>query len=473
MKNDKNPRRGPCPARTCGTPGTRWGRWHQPPRAGWLLLAVVCTCLAEAPARALTLAEAVRLGSLHNHRVQEFRNLSEASEHRVSRQKGAWMPRVDVGYGYSHVEGEIIFGTRDTSTFTAGVTYNLFSGLSDLRSLEESRSMRDASRYEQQGVEADVALEVKRAYLGYLRAKLDRDVAAEAVELLERQVRDADLFFQEGLLAKNDVLRNEVDRASAVQELYRQEWAVTIARKTLERVMGQAIEASETIASVEPLPAVDLDEGSLAREMLAGRSELRYLDALAEAKRKERDAVFGGYLPVLDLALTYNRYGDSLVPDGREGPFVTDEELRAEFLATWNLFDGFDRRFTRKATLAEWRSLRERRRDTEAELRLQLSRALEGYRVAERSVGVAKKAVEQAEENYRITQNRFRQRVATTTEQLDARFLLTRARSEHIGALYVLYESGAFLERVIERDFLLIVPPEEAGPAPGVDKGGR
>ncbi|HDY71238.1 MAG TPA: TolC family protein, partial [Nitrospirae bacterium] len=75
----------------------------------------------------------------------------------------------------------------------------------------------------------------------------------------------------------------------------------------------------------------------------------------------------------------------------------------------------------------------------------------ENYRVAGERLGVSKKAVEQADENYRITENRFRQRMATTTDLLDARFLLTRARIEHNNARYDIYLSMAEIDRVVER----------------------
>ena len=74
--------------------------------------------------------------------------------------------------------------------------------------------------------------------------------------------------------------------------------------------------------------------------------------------------------------------------------------------------------------------------DLEEEMKLQLRTALENYQVAVSKLEVSKKAVEHSEENYRITENRFRQRMATTTDLLDARFLLTRAQTEHSNALY-------------------------------------
>ena len=48
---------------------------------------------------------------------------------------------------------------------------------------------------------------------------------------------------------------------------------------------------------------------------------------------------------------------------------------------------------------------------------------------------VAEKAVGQAEENYRINQERYKEQVATSTEVLDALTLLDRAQVNYYTAL--------------------------------------
>ena len=45
------------------------------------------------------------------------------------------------------------------------------------------------------------------------------------------------------------------------------------------------------------------------------------------------------------------------------------------------------------------------------------------------------KVIEQAEENFRIAEERFKERVSTSTEVLDAQTLLTKAKSDYTNAL--------------------------------------
>ena len=44
-------------------------------------------------------------------------------------------------------------------------------------------------------------------------------------------------------------------------------------------------------------------------------------------------------------------------------------------------------------------------------------------------------AIEQAEENFRINEERFREQVATSTDVIDAQTLLTKTKSDYYNAL--------------------------------------
>ncbi|MGA6993910.1 MAG: TolC family protein, partial [Candidatus Deferrimicrobiaceae bacterium] len=84
------------------------------------------------------------------------------------------------------------------------------------------------------------------------------------------------------------------------------------------------------------------------------------------------------------------------------------------------------------------------------------------YGVSAGRITLSRKSVEQAEENYRITESQFRERVATAADLLDARVFLTRARTEYNAASYDLGLSLAALERVVEGP----VSPGSAGGEP-------
>lgn len=418
-------------------------------RLGVAVLALMVFLVPRAGG-ALTMEEAVALALANNPRVQEFGERTEAQRRRVASGKAPFWPELEATYVYERVENAFFFQTRDASTFTAEVSYNLFRGFSDLDTLDAARSTLDAARYEQKAAEADVVLEVRRAYIELLRAKKALDVARESVTLLERQRRDAELFYTSGLTAKNEFLRVEVELASARQELLRAEGAVRVAGRTLDRAVGADASGRGEIEEIGVAALLALDEEELSQRMLAGRSELRFLEARRASREFSRRAIRGGYAPSVDLSLAHSRFGETFAFEGRPDPlFDSDTSARVE--AKWNLFDGFRKRSDILAEEAEIRALAARIRDTKEDLSLQLRAAVEDYRVSAGKIDLARAAIAQAEENYRITENQFRERVATTTDLLDARVFLTRARNDHNNALYDLARSTAVIERVVEQ----------------------
>jgi outer membrane protein TolC len=64
---------------------------------------------------------------------------------------------------------------------------------------------------------------------------------------------------------------------------------------------------------------------------------------------------------------------------------------------------------------------------------------------AEKNILVVKTAIQQAEENYRITTERYKEQVATSTDVLDAQFLLSRTTANYYNALYDFQISKATL----------------------------
>jgi outer membrane protein TolC len=418
-----------------------------------LLLAIAVVTFAGEVA-ALTMEEAVTFALANNHRIKQFENLEYSAMEDVGVKRSSFWPSADLSYSYSDLEtsgGTAIGSTfnRNVAVGTAEISYNLFNGLSDLNSLKESRARAEASMHEKDAVAGDVVLETKTAYIGVLRARRTEKTAREGVELLERQARDAKRFYEVGLFAKNDLLKVEVELASARQDLISAEGNLVVAKKRLVRVMGTGILEGEVISDLEDMPSMgELSYETLSAEALERRSELKQLGALDEAYDYNVGAIKAGYLPRIDIAFSHSRYGDNADLDGRE--FLHDEDNKVVLSATWNVFSGFSTKHSIEKARFQQMATYQQLKDTEEEVLLQLREALEGYDVSLGRLEAAETAVLQAEENYRVTENQFRERVATTTDLLDARFFLTRARNQVNNALYDVHLWAARLERVIE-----------------------
>jgi len=416
----------------------------------FLTICVVIQLALPGGSRALTLDEAVSEAMQNNNLLKKNRYLSLSQRETMKAKKSEFYPKGDLTYSLTREERDVFFSGRTTSVFAGAVTFNLFRGFIDWNNLKKERNLYKAQIFQEKAVKEDILLEVKKAYISILKSEKNLEVAKEAVDLLTSQRRDVSLRYKEGLIAKNDLLKVELDLASAKQDLLARKSDLVIARNSLERVMGRRLGAEENL-EVPPLGrVVTLDEAQLRNMMHKERSEIKYLRSLRESKKSALSSIKGEYYPSVDLSVTYAHLGDNLLPTGRSGLFQIDESLQGEVTISWNIFDGFRKRHEKASKKMDMLSVEEDIRDTGKELDLQLDRALEEYRINSSNLTVSEKAVAQAEENYRITNQQFKQNVSTNTDLLDARVFLSRARTQHNNALYDLFVSKATIERVVE-----------------------
>lgn len=417
-----------------------------------LSLLLLSLFIASTPAVALTLEEAVTAALQNHQKIELFRANTDRSLAEVESARAAFMPSVDLGYDYLKQEQESFLLGKEASTLALRGSFNLFNGLADYHSYQAAKHRSAAAEYQLQGVLADTILAAKRAYIEELRSERTINTANEGVELLQRQQRDAALRYEHGVIARNDLLRVEVELSNARQDLLRAEGDYQVARRRLERVMGIALSDAEKLQenSDPRLFALDLEQADAYRhELLEKRSELNYLREFVAAAKQEKSASKGSYLPDLNLIVAHEEYGDSLSPTGRDNSYDNDNRLLLN--ANWNLFDGFASRGSVASADARVRAIAAELRDTEATLLLQLEIAMNEARVATGQLEESQTGVSQAEENYRVTENRYKQQQATTVDLLDAQFLLTNSRNQQVNARYDLYLTSAALERILER----------------------
>ena len=414
-----------------------------------LIIGLALLSLSPNSAPALTIEEAVNDALKFNPQIQQFFELENAAVSRSDQAEAPFWPQIDANYSYWKGDRDPSLESQELSLAETSASYNLFNGGSDWFSLQEAKHLASAANYKYQSIVADVILEVKEAYIGVLRTERTVETERKSVELLEEQRNETQLRLDQGLLARNDLLRVDVEMATAQQILEVAKGRFEIARKRLARALGRPLDEKESFSDLKLEPVEPESEEVLSHEMFTRRSELKFLYSLLDAQNAGKKAVRGDFLPEVDLVLSYNRFGNHGLPQTSDTDY--DSESKAILQASWTLFSGFDTRHELVGREHEIRARQKEVKATEDQLTLQLQTALEGFRVSERNLATAETAELQAEENYRVNDNRYRANIATTVDLLDAQEFLTRARNERVKALYDLHLSAVVIERVLER----------------------
>jgi outer membrane protein TolC len=337
------------------------------------------------------------------------------------------------------------FVTREQTT--TGLTVSVVQPLGSLWGIFEGYRLRDlgvdAARLRGLATRRDTAYQVTEAFYRLLQATRLAEVAGASVEQVETQVKRAGSFEQQGLVGSNDRLRAELGLAAARQRLIQARGNVTLAGGHLAVLLGlppdTVIEPAE--APTEPPPVEPITSEEAQRRGLASRVELREVDAqIAQAQAGVR-AAMSRFLPQVNAVAGYQRNTGS--------PFLPGSDYYVGVFLTWDVWEGgatYYGTVEAKARLGQALAARSKVRDG---LRLEVSAAHIAERMATEAIEVARRAMAQAEENFRIESRRYEARANTSFDVLDAETLLTQARGSYQTALYDCYIARAALRRAI------------------------
>lgn len=322
---------------------------------------------------------------------------------------------------------------RDAFTWTAGATIaQPLTGLAGGIEKHEANGLAiDAAKIQRDATRRDVSFEVAEQYLRTLEAKRLVDVAAASVVSLEAQRKQAASLVENGVMGKNDLLRAELALSNARQREIRARASVVMAQGRLQMLLGlpagAAIDVAPITIEVPPRDAPPRTVTS-AEGQSSQRLELRLLDTRIEEAAARVRAARDRLLPQIDLVGNYTHIEGSAFQQ-RNATYVG-------LVGTWNVWDW-------GTTLSSAHEAEARREQTklarvraEERARLEARQAAVDVQVAREALEVARAAVAQAEENYRIVTRRFEQAAGTTFDVVDAEALLTEARAQVETATY-------------------------------------
>ena len=324
------------------------------------------------------------------------------------------------------------FTLRPQWTWSAGAT--LVQPIAALWTVSEANHLAklgiDVAEIKRKTARRDVAYQVTEAYYRLLQAKRMEDVAQKSVEQVGTQVHRAKTFFQNGAVARNDVLRAELGLAAAQQRLIQARGGVILARGRLATLMGRAPDIDIDAVDLASEPAVTAPVAPALAEQRAvdSRLELKEIAAHIDQANGGVQLAKSKMMPQVNAVANYTRQTSSLLG--------LPKSWFIGATASWDIWEGGSTYYGIDDSKAQLAQALEAKRKTEDLIRLDARSAHVGVTTAAEALDVAKHAVEQAEENYRIEQRRYESASNTSFDVLDAETQLTSARGQYQAAIY-------------------------------------
>ena len=413
---------------------------------------------AEEPPPDFTLPVAIQHALNNSTRMLSATEGVGAAEANKKKQFTEFLPKLSAGYTYRHADEEtsldsFVISSQDLHEFTATARQPIFSGFSRLTQYDISALGLDIAELMEQETRQDLILGVKTAYFEVLQKEKLEEVARQAVTQLQAQSKVSSNFYEVGMVPKNDFLQAQVELANAQQDLVVAQNNVQLAKSRFNTILRRPVDAPFTLEDVlvyEPFTRTYEECVALAMEQ---RTEMKVADLELETAEKEVKLTKSDYYPSVDLLANYYKRGDDISLNGGEG-ILKPEEWDVMAVASWTFFEWGKTRYGAQEKVKRVNQAKLNRTGVEDNIRQQVKGAFLTVKAAENAVTTVEKAVEQAKENYRMNEERYKEQVATSTDVLIAQTLLTRTQNNFYNALSAFNVAKAGLHRAIGLEVL-------------------
>lgn len=405
-----------------------------------------------------TLGKSVKEAIDKNWGVRTKEQKIEEAIYAKKKARSDLLPKVSTSYTYrreGHVNEfdagpgmTVAFGSKNNYQWQGTITQPLFTGFALSSAYELSKLGIDLSEVELKLEKLDIALRAKEAYFNILKADKSVVVARSAVESLQSHLKVAQNFYDVGMIPVNDLLKAEVELANAEQDLIRAQNGAKLARASFNIVLSRQINSPVNVEDIQEYSPEPVDFEKFYNQALLKRPEIRSIKINDQQIDQQIKLAKSKYYPEVALTYNYTKSGDTPSVSGSSSLLDTNS-WQAIASLSWNLWNwGGDHYSVRQKELNK-QQLVNTRRSIEDGIKLEIKNAILNLQETEKRIPAAKKAVEQGEENLRVSNERYKAQVTTSTEVLDAQTLLTQARVNYYSALYDHHLAKAALLRAI------------------------
>jgi outer membrane protein len=254
------------------------------------------------------------------------------------------------------------------------------------------------------------------------------------VAQMEAHVKDIRNFFNQGIVTKNEVLKVEVQLSNVQLLQIEAQNTVRLTTIGLNSLIGIPLETQLDMRSSLQYEEKNYGElKSLLEQAIENRPDLQAMALRVKGGEASVGFARSGWFPQIFLQANYiyAKPNPRIFPTLDRFRNTWDVSLTASF-DIWNWGTTIHQTDQAEAQLSQ-------AQDGLAQLTdgviLEVTQTYLALDQAKERIAVAEKGVVQAEENYRITHQKFRSGLALNSELLDAEVALLQARFNHVQAM--------------------------------------
>lgn len=412
----------------------------------WLSLCFATGVQAE------TLEDAWTAALTANHQIKAAQANSDVSQEQLQAAQGQNLPELNVGTSYTQynetpsakttIGGQSAqFAMQQDGSVRAQAIASLpiYTSGKITHNINAAQATLDATQASEQVTVLDLKMQVADSYIAVLRFEDAVEVAKSHIQSLASHAKDVKNLFEQGIVAKNDLLAADVELLNAKQLLLQAANVYDNAKARYNQLLTRQLNANVALAKKFPeSPKTTLE--NLNQNALAQRPELVVLNQQIQSLHEQMQAMKANLMPQVALNGGYqyqqNRY------QAYEGLW------QANVGVDWKLFDG-STGHKGEALEKQALALQEQREELSGQILLQVRGAWLDTQETQQRLDVAKQTILQADENLKVTNDRYQQGLATHTDVIQAEDLRTKTRNNLNNATYDFALANLKLQRAV------------------------
>lgn len=354
------------------------------------------------------------------------------------------LPKLSADLEYTYQDGTTLFSSFfPHNNYSFGLTlqqpifdqgkYFILRPQADI-SIEIAELSLEASKQ-------SVILEIIKAYINTLKADEMLAIAEESKDRLAEHLRVTQRRFEVGQVAKNDVLRAEMELANSESKLIHAEKALALSYEALKKIMF----FEDENLSIYPISYIHKDQRSM-KGMIDNAYEKRpdYLQLVKAKELAQKDVSLAktDFFPTISIFGEYEKSSEHFLPDNYTSYTVGGS-------ISVPIFEGGIRsvklrRARHDRSLAEYKES-----DMKKQVKLEVIEAFLHMEDLLATLKAIDKQIEHAQENMRIVKLRYQEGEATNLDVLDANLLFVKARTDFATLNYDIMEAGFAIDKAV------------------------
>jgi outer membrane protein TolC len=357
---------------------------------------------------------------------------------------GGWsnlLPSLGVSSGWARNSKEVLrlrlgqfVSSRDQYSFNLGLNQTIFNGGANFANFNLKRYGKKSAWDDLKLAEQSVALNVKQGCYDLLKAQMLYDVQTDAVGVSLQQLKMAKARYDLGAASLSDYLKAKVQLGNDSLTLITNENNVKLAEATLNSLLGLDVNTPLEINARLEYTKLDADVEQETRKALESHPQIDKARMGLNQSNSSLTLARSSNYPSISFFGDYS-WSDIAFPKSSSEwkQFASwDIGLRLSL----SIFDGFLTTSQVRSAKAQVRLNNDNLEQSKRDLALAIKQADLSVKEAERKIQLTADALTSAEEDLKLTQEKYNLGAASILDLLNANVSYKTAKNNQVQALY-------------------------------------